>query len=159
MGFFTFTYQFTHCHTFSDSDEELINIPGDPTFWLCASLIGWDSRSWLRNSRRDYFCAAARIFTELSLQMSLRCLWSKFPIKEKCSNCSFEPAVFNFVTGVFAILGKRSLYSPNVKPDLSFLLLLTGHQQLSPCCWCCSYTDKSSILPCVKSQSCSLWPI
>lgn len=50
----------------------------EPTFWLCASPIGWDSRGWLRNLRRDYFCTAARLFNEPGLQLPLRRLWSTF---------------------------------------------------------------------------------
>lgn len=48
----------------------------------------------------------------------------------------------------------KGLYSANIKPDLSvLLLLLTGYRQLSSWCWCSTYSTT------VTSQSCSLWPI
>lgn len=143
----------------------------EPTFWLCASPIGWDSRGWLRNLRRDYFCTAARLFNEPGLQLPLRRLWSTFQTQKwlwtgrvwlcrRCRGdvegrelCSLETLGRSHSLPVNWLSTASSLHAA-VRPVEDLL------SEKRCWCWCCSSdTDLCLVLPSATLLSRSHWPI
>lgn len=136
----------------------------EPTFWLCASPIGWDSRGWLRNLRRDYFCTAARLFNEPGLQLPLRRLWSTFQTQKwlwtrrvwLCRRGRGD--VEGRELCILETLGRSRSLPVNWLSTASSLHeedLLSEKR-----CWCCSSdTDLCLVLPSATLLSRSHWPI